>query len=155
MPSLLLIKIFIFSRKCAAAMTPAKEQYLKEAPPLYTSSLHNTLVERAVKVFRAAAWGPATSLHEKKLRDDCSQVWKARAQCDAESLNGFPCIHPRHALPHESPLSSTPTLAIVCISISLYYNSNRMLNYRHHSDDAFFDVQGSPCMQLWQEQTST
>lgn len=48
---------------------PAKEQYTKEAPALYNTITHTALMERALKLYRAAAWGPAMLVHEKKLRE--------------------------------------------------------------------------------------
>ena len=50
-------------------MAPAKEHYSKEAPALFNTALHTALMERTLKVYRAAAWGPSAATYEKKLRE--------------------------------------------------------------------------------------
>ncbi|KAK8957220.1 hypothetical protein KSP39_PZI000643 [Platanthera zijinensis] len=84
---------------CQRAIPAAKEVYLKDLPPCYPTSMHNKQLEMALLAFRSMVKGPANKMFTKKLADQCTSIWEAGRQlCDAVSLTGKRCMHPRHVV---------------------------------------------------------
>ncbi|CAH9094554.1 unnamed protein product [Cuscuta europaea] len=82
---------------CQKALSAAKEVYLNSLPPCYSTSQHVAHLESALSAFRSMVKGPAVHLYTQKLEDQCTSIWSSGRQlCDAVSLTGKPCMHPRH-----------------------------------------------------------
>ncbi|EPS67617.1 hypothetical protein M569_07165, partial [Genlisea aurea] len=82
---------------CQKIFPVAMEVYLDNLPPCYTTCQHEDSLKKALHVLRSKAKGPALSIYTRKLKDECTSIWTSGRQlCDAVSLTGKPCIHPRH-----------------------------------------------------------
>ncbi|WVZ73090.1 hypothetical protein U9M48_021438 [Paspalum notatum var. saurae] len=82
---------------CQRVLPAAKEIYLKGLPPFYPTSMHEVQLQKALRSFGSMVKGPAVRVFSKKLEDECRTIWESgRQQCDAVSLTGRPCKHPRH-----------------------------------------------------------
>ncbi|VFQ67228.1 unnamed protein product [Cuscuta campestris] len=82
---------------CQRALPVAKDVYLNDLPPRYSTSQHISHLERALCTFRSMVKGSALQLYVKKLEDECTSIWSSGRQlCDALSLTGKPCMHQRH-----------------------------------------------------------
>ncbi|XP_073012349.1 uncharacterized protein [Typha latifolia] len=82
---------------CERALPAAKEVYLKDLPACYPTSMHKAQLEKALEAFHSMVKGPAVQIFSKNLEDDCRSIWESGRQlCDAVSLTGRPCMHPRH-----------------------------------------------------------
>jgi hypothetical protein len=122
-------------RRCAGALPQAKELYLRDLPPQYTSAKHEEHLQRALKAFHATARGPSVPTYEARLKEvnasspqrqqssrcgpspqECTAMWKAGRQlCDAISCTGRPCVGELHnpkEMPHNSQFRAT--LACSC-----------------------------------------
>lgn len=87
-----------FSAEWSKRMFPlALAVYTKALPPCYPTLLHQSHLEKALRMFQAMVRGPAVALYTTKLKGECEAIWKSGRQlCDAVSLTGRPCIHKVH-----------------------------------------------------------
>ncbi|XP_077253188.1 uncharacterized protein LOC143892451 [Tasmannia lanceolata] len=82
---------------CQRVLPSAKAVYLRDLPPCYPTTLHETQLGKAMRAFNSMVKGPAVQMFAKKLEDECLSIWKSGRQlCDAVSLTGKPCVHQRH-----------------------------------------------------------
>uniref|UniRef100_A0A803MGQ7 Nonsense-mediated mRNA decay factor SMG8 n=1 Tax=Chenopodium quinoa TaxID=63459 RepID=A0A803MGQ7_CHEQI len=94
---------------CQKALPAAMEVYLKDLPPCYPTSQHETQLKKALYAFHSMVKGPSVKEFKKKLEDGCVSIWKSGRQlCDAISLTGKPCMHQRHEVKDDG-LSSDAT----------------------------------------------
>ncbi|GAB4842940.1 hypothetical protein Ancab_012918 [Ancistrocladus abbreviatus] len=82
---------------CQRALPAAIEVYLKDLPTYYPTSQHEAHLEKALHAFHSMVKGTSVQQFMKKLEDECTAIWKSGRQlCDAISLTGKLCMHPRH-----------------------------------------------------------
>lgn len=95
---------------CERSLPSAKDIYLKELPAFYPTSHHEVHLRKALHAFRSMVRGPAVELFAKKLEEQCTSIWKCGRQlCDAVSLTGKPCMHPRHDTETDETISEAAT----------------------------------------------
>ncbi|KAG9146472.1 hypothetical protein Leryth_011743, partial [Lithospermum erythrorhizon] len=90
---------------CEKSLPVAKDVYIAELPPCYSTSQHKAHLEKALSVFSSMVKGPTVHSYIKQLEDECTSLWASGRQlCDAVSLTGRPCIHQTHdeSKPHYS-----------------------------------------------------
>ncbi len=88
--------------RCSAALSAARDLYLRGLPAQYTRQVHESRLALAEGAFGAGAVGPAYPAALERLRGECAAIWLGRRLCDARSLTGRPCTLPMHELPGEA-----------------------------------------------------
>ncbi|GMH12517.1 hypothetical protein Nepgr_014358 [Nepenthes gracilis] len=82
---------------CQRSLPAALEVYLKDLPDYYPTSQHEAHLEKALRAFHSMVRGTSVQQFMKMLEDECTSIWKSGRQlCDAISLTGQQCMHPRH-----------------------------------------------------------